>query len=290
MPMLDTFDPAKRHSLMFVGKNGAGKTIAALQFPGKTLWLNLDGKINIAYQWFRVHDPARLKDVDYRYFKPNEYEKMAEVMEKVQMRCEYDNIILDPLTFFGDMLINYSMAFRKANTGTSKGRLLISDPDDYKVENQGVMTAIRIGQVVRANFILICHIYEDIYYPLGEDKPRITRKIMTAGKVVAGKAPGLFDEVWLFKTQASGVLGAGSSAKYLVNTRPSTDYEMLYTSCPKIKSEIDWTGKNLYNLVEKDLAQSVKREVELITDVTEVPDPPEEVTHSLADVAEDAKS
>lgn len=250
--------PEKKHMMCFVGKGGHGKSIGASYWPTPMKYISMDSRAHAVYNWWMDRDPQRLKNIDIDTYTLNDFDKLATLMENLQNKNPFKGgtIVLDPLTMLGDMLIAYSQSVR-GSSGSDKGRVKIPVPDDYKTETNGLKRVMDAGRVLNSHFILCAHILENIYYPLGEEVPRITRTLLTAGKQPAAVLPGMFDELWLFTVQSSGV--QGKPPDYKIVTRPYSEFDTLRTSC-NMPVELIWTNKNLYELASPFLNKVRKKE------------------------------
>lgn len=234
------FKPEAKHMLCFVGNGGAGKSIGASFWPTPMYMASCDGRLSTIYNFWMNRDPQRLKEMEFDEYKAQEYDKMATFLEKIQMKNPYRTIVFDPLTMIGDMLIQYSVSQKGGGGVQMRGKISLPGPDEYKTESNGLKAMLDVGRVVKSNFILCAHIFEDIYYEIGQEKPRITRKLLTAGKQPAAMIPGMFDEVWLFTVVPNPVIGG--LPQYKVITRPTLEFLTLRTSAD-LPMEITWTTK-----------------------------------------------
>jgi hypothetical protein len=284
---LSDYQPEQKHMLCFVGKGGHGKSIGASFWPTPMYYASCDGRVASIYNYWKTVEPGRLNDIEFDTYTATDYDKLATKLENLQMRNPFKTVILDPLTMIGDMLIRYSMAQTRGDSKNEKkqdkGRVQISGPDDYKTETHGLKLILDIGRVLKSHFILCAHILEDSYYELGSDKPRVTRKLLTAGKQPAAMIPGMFDEVWLFTVVPAATLGL--PPEYKVITRPTAEFDALRTSVPAMPTEFKWTKDgpngtkvpmNLYAMVSKLLNAPVEKKGGETADVG-VPAPPSTV-------------
>lgn len=262
--------PENKHMLCFVGKGGHGKSIGASYWPTPMKYISCDSRASAIYNWWMDREPNRLKDIDIDVYTLNDWDRLATLMERLQSKNPFKNgtIVADPLTVIGNMTIAFSQAVRGPGGGDKvKGgvRIPIPVPDDYKSETAALGRFMDAGRVLNSHFILCAHILEDIYYELGSDKPRVTRKLLTAGKQPAAMLPGMFDEVWLFTIQAAGILG--KAPDYKIVTRPNQEFDTLRTSA-NMPVEFIWTNKNLYEMAAPYLNKPRKKEPDAQT-VTE---------------------
>lgn len=250
---LEDLNPKDKHMLCFVGQGGHGKSIAASYFGKKPYYASCDGRMASVRNWWLKRDPARIKDIHFDQFRANEFDKLAVKLESLQQNCPYDCVILDPLTMIAHMLIQYGMAGRGPSAEDMKKhpKVRTAQIDDYKVESHGIKQVIDAGRYLqesgKAHFILCAHILEETHYTIGEDKPRIRRSLMTAGKQPAAMIPGMFDEVWLFTIASDPIIG--KPPRYKLITAPNEEFSTLRTSCG-MPTELDWTDKDVFKIAE----------------------------------------
>lgn len=133
----------------------------------------------------------------------------------------------------------------KGSKGKKKGVIDITTIEDYNVETRGILDMIGNLKVAQKkhgfNLIVTAHLITTQYTKLGGQESHIRRDIVTAGRKVAAFIPIQFDEIyhfytenerWKIKTYNDGIVAARSS----------------FLLMPK---EIDWTEKNLYELVSQ---------------------------------------
>lgn len=255
---LDTFQPSRKHMMCFVGKGGKGKTIAASMWPKPMYMGSLDGRLHAVYDWLMRHHPDWLKEIEFDEYKTNEYDKLATKLEKLQQNNPFSKgtIVIDPLTNLGLMGVAYSQAHRDKSK-LDLPQLKMTQIDDYKVEATAIKRVFDVGRALSSHFIMCAHVLEETHYVLGEDKPRVRRSFLTAGKQPAAMIPGSFDEVWLFTVRHAAV--TGGEPDYLVITRPTPEFDDLRTSCG-VPPEIVWTKKDLYALTSLYLNRTLKKE------------------------------
>jgi hypothetical protein len=241
---LSNYVPERKHMLCFVGKGGHGKSIGASYWPKPMYMASCDGRISAVYNWLMDRNPSAVKEIEFDVYTASEYDRLATKMEGLQLKNPFATVVLDPLTMIGDMLIQYSIMI-KGSPSVTKGKVQIAGPDEYRTETAGLKKIMDAGRVIKSHFILCAHILEDTYYELGSEKPRITRKLMTAGKAPAAMLPGMFDELWLFTIQNNGVIGSPPGFKII--TRPNEEFDTLRTSC-NMPTEVVWTNKDLFQL------------------------------------------
>lgn len=270
------FSPEAKHMLCFVGQGGAGKSLATSFWPVPSFYASCDGRVASLYNYWMDRDPQRLKEMEFEEYKAQEYDKMASRLEKLQIKNPFKTVTFDPLTMIGDMLIQYSVAQKGGDGVQKRGKITLPGPDEYKTESNGLKAILDVGRSLKSNFILCAHVLEETHYSIGDDKPRITRKLLTAGKQPAAMIPGMFDEVWLFTVVPAPVIGGKPT--YQVITRPTMEFLTLRTSA-NLPVEITWTGKNgdpldLYKLTAAHLDRAYLEKVKRDAAVQAVSEPP----------------
>ncbi len=251
-------------SCLFVGDSGTGKSIAATSWPKPLYVGSCDGRVGSVAEWHRGTD-----GIDFDIF--TRYEEISDKVDSFENDCPYKTVVMpDPITMLSDFLMRYSFSLRgmveydemtgkavKKSKGKKAGTVDVTTIEDFGVEHRGILDMIgnlKIAQKRHGfNLIVTAHLITTQYTKPGGVESNIRRDIVTAGKKVAAFIPIQFDEIyhfytedgkWLIKTYNDGIVAARSS----------------FMLMPK---EINWTNKNLYELVSKHYIPSEKgRETE----------------------------
>lgn len=195
MPKISEISLTESLMVQFIGKPGAGKSIAAASFPEPIYFFDLDGRMKPVAKFF----PKR--DIDYDTYYIDDFEKFARKLESFQLGHRYKTIVIDGLTSLADMFLQYGINLRgQGGKGDKKKGLVdLNSIEDYNVETRGLLQIINVLRELKsAHRILNTHILESEAYNLVENKNIVTRKTMTGGNKISAKIPGFFDEVWNF--------------------------------------------------------------------------------------------
>lgn len=237
---------------LFVGDSGTGKSIAAVTWPGPIYIASCDGRMGSVAEWHRGR-----KDIDFDLF--TDFRSLNDKVDELENECPYKTVVCpDPITMVSDFLMRYAFSLRgitevdeatgvvtKGSKGKKKGVVDITTVEDFNVEHRGILDMLgnlKVAQKIhKFNLIVTAHLITTQYTKPGGTESHIRRDIVTAGKKVAAFIPIQFDEIyhfyteserWKIKTYNDGIVPARSS----------------FLLMPK---EIDWTQRNLYDLVSK---------------------------------------
>ena len=246
---------------LFVGDSGTGKSIAAATWPGPIYIASCDNRIGSVAEWHRGR-----KDIFFDSYV--DFESLNSFVDSLEDSCKYKTVVCpDPITMVSDFLMRYAFSLRgiveydeksgqavRGSKGKKKGVVDITTIEDFNVEHRGILDMLgnlKIAQKAHGfNLIVTAHLITTQYTKPGGLESHIRRDIVTAGKKVAAFIPIQFDEIyhfevendkWKIKTHNDGIVAARSS----------------FLLMPK---EIDWTDKNLYELVSKYYIPSEKNE------------------------------
>lgn len=243
-------------TLLFVGDSGTGKSIAAADWkfpndPRNIYFASCDGRMGSVAEWHRGR-----KDIEFDIF--SDYEALDDKIESLIQDCPYQSLVIDPLTNVSSFLMRYSFSLRgvlefnettgkveRISKGRKKGKVDLTSFDDIAVEHRGIEDLLLnlklISKRHNTNIILTAHLLTTTYTKVGGQESNIRRDIVTAGKKIVPFIPTQFDEYyhfytengkWMIKTYNDGIVPARSS----------------FLLIPK---EIDWTKRNLYELVSQ---------------------------------------
>lgn len=197
--------------------------------------------------------------------------KLEKILENPQM---YATVVLDPLTFFAQSLVFYSLSLRKTMDTKDRrdflkaGFIDIPERQEYMAEHQALsffLEAMKMGKDeygnwngmgFPGNFIMIAHTVRttEKVRDGSREYEREKKVLWTAGRKPAAMIPGYFPEIWHFRQETQLVEGV-SVPQFLVYTVPVAD-DFASTQLP-LPAVIDFTYPlSLYNQVQKYLTES----------------------------------
>jgi len=243
-------DAVKDDSFMglFIGRPGKGKSIGAASFPKPMYIFDLDGRIKPVARFFGD------EDITFDTYLPQDFSKFYAKLKELVLNCKYKTVILDSYTALADMLITYSINLRgNDNRKTDKGVISMTEISDFNAETQGLQSTVAMLRTIKCQYkIMNAHMLLTEYYDLTNQKTRILKSVLTAGKKVSEKVPAYFDNVWYFYTKDS--LNASSPPDYCVRTVPREDDNIK--SAINVSAELIFSKSNsnpkgsLFKLIE----------------------------------------
>lgn len=255
-------------TLLFIGDSGTGKSIAAVDWknpedPRPIYVGSCDGRMGSVAEWHRGRT-----DIEFDIF--TKFGDLNDKVDSFESFCPYQTVVCpDPVTMVSDFLMRYAFSLRgvteydsetgqvsRGSKGKKKGKVDITTVEDFNVEHRGILDMLgnlKVAQQIhKFNLIVTAHLITTQYTKPGGVESNIRRDIVTAGKKVAAFIPIQFDEIyhfycenerWMIKTYNDGIVAARSS----------------FLRMPKM---IDWTEKNLYELVSKYYIPSERKKEE----------------------------
>jgi len=233
MQTLDKLDTKKGLKLLLIGDSGAGKTVGAASFPGKTYVADFDKKISSAAKYLTQHNPEKLKDITYDAYlsgtlTPAEQFNQALGNFKSQSTFPYDNIVLDSLTTYSDEVMKYVI---KENPGIkrmlTKGAQ-VPCQQDYQIVRIYFKQMIAALVALPCNVIVIAHIETDKDELTGQ----VVRSAMMAGKLKT-ELPIYFEECWRIYVDDKGQRWA--------QTQPDSRFGFCRTQLQNIPNPVKFT-------------------------------------------------
>lgn len=238
----------KPQMYLFKGRAKSRKSTAAASFPGPIYISDCDGKIDIIKKEFPNRD-------DIEYDSPTNFVEIIRKKNELLDNCPYKTIIFpDSLTFFTEMLMNYSITSRGGNVKTSsgkshksKGEISLLEIDDYGAETRMISELLDDLKIIHlkhnTNIIVTAHIMEkEIKNMKGEVTER-QQFLIAYGNKVVDKIPAAFNNVFHFYSEEA--FEVGGSGKYLVRTQ-GVGKDFAGTAIPELPAVIDWTDENFY--------------------------------------------
>lgn len=245
---------------LFKGRAKTRKTTAAASFPGPIYFGDCDGRIDVVKKEFPNRD-----DIEYDSFSNlNDFiNKKNEFLKS----CPFKTIVMpDSLTFFAEMLMNYSIDIRGGQSKTSsgkdhktKGLISLLEVDDYMAETRLISELLDDLKIIRlkhkVNVIVTAHIIEKERRNLKGEVIDTQQFLIAYGNKVVDKIPAAFNEVYHFYSEPEFEVGTGG--KYMVRTQ-GMGKDFAGTTLPGVPEKFDWSNKNFY----ETLMSYVKKEEE----------------------------
>jgi hypothetical protein len=251
MPYTDEISLSDKFMALFIGKPGTGKTLAGSSFAeqGQMEFIDFDGRmkpVKLFYPKVRIHispfNMTTLENFAYKY-----------IPELVKY-CPYKTVQLAGITSLSTVAISYQMYQRRGGNDPlklTKGGLMVPSWDEFNGE------AMIIGQILDALRALPCNVIVEAHPVNRTDITKAEKytSIVAFGPKVESLIPGYFDEIYYFNTEVS----IQGEYKYVVHTKPSTDYPLAKSSLPlPPRFELsDGEGRplSLYNLIQRELSK-----------------------------------
>lgn len=253
----------KKLRILGKGRASTRKTSAFVTFPRPLLLIDVDQKFDSILLHVDNKDGISVEEI-----KPHEFTKFKALLDDLEDNyCPYATVIIDSLTRVARLIENYCLentrsASGKRSAGGDMGIIKIPGPGDFLAEAAALNTLIDWGFTIPAHFILIGHIIEYQERKLGEEEPRTYQRMITGGNKIAAEIPTRFSEVYHFQTEPGYDSSTGTTfTKYLCKTQD--DGTNFARTSLGLSREIDFTGKNFFELLKADIESRGIKEVEL---------------------------
>jgi len=243
-----------RRLTLMTGEPGTGKSWQAASYAkvGKTKLIDLDQRANSLKKLAAIKGNEYINDIDVDQIGPGDFIKFKDILDKLQMLCPYDVVIIDGLTATSRLLMNYMMDIRgtgkeRQNPFKKKGVLDLPEIEDFGGEARGlniVVDTLRSLPVKHA--ILTAHLIVTESVDLVSKKKTTSRSLLTGGKKVAAELPAYFDEVYHFRVEPNA--NQALPPDFNIYTIHSGD-DFAKTALP-LPRVINITDKVLYPIVE----------------------------------------
>lgn len=244
---------------LFKGEPGTGKSAAASSFPDP-YFLDLDMRIkSVKNYWRNVMKQPR--EFEYDHFI--NFNQIHTRLEQLKQLCQFGTIVLDGITSAGDIILNTMVETRDSKAKKIiRGGIELLQIEDYGGESRGLQILLddllAIWVKWNVHIVVVAHVLTTSEKDIKNKVTTESRTLLTAGKKVAAKLPGKFDECWHFDVlSAIEVTGAPS---HRIMTKHAGD-DWAKTALP-IPMFIDFTKKSLYDEVMKHVQAA--NEVEFI--------------------------
>lgn len=259
---LDKNQDEKGFFALFKGPSGSGKTVGALSFPEPCI-LDHDVKMPaIAHK----HFPK--KSIDYFQFS-----NIFEIQDKFRewsVNCPYETLIGDSITSLSYTTLKsvdevkdtdiLKMMKNVKKTSGGKDQVEFRGYDYYNAEDSFLkwyidyLKALWLKPGNPKHVIVVAHILTHEQTNIITKVTTRTRRIVTAGKAIAAYIPAQFDNVFLFGTQQTGGLSINDPLKTTHKVITQTYGEDDAKTAFNLATETDFTGKNLYDELQKQIA------------------------------------
>jgi hypothetical protein len=223
-----------------LGTSGAGKTIAALTFPGKKLIADFDNKISSAANFYAGNKEV-LEAVEVRQYgkmpimgdqKTGRKPRMKQFLDDIQelynlqntkQKLPYDTIVIDTLTTLVDSIME---DYRYVS------QLGIKRPNqDQNSQQDYGLLAVHLKQIITGILSLDCHVLFTGHTQLMKDDQSgmITNEILMPGQM-SSKLGIYFEEVYFAKMNSSG--------QYVWQTRGDNKTNFCRTQRKNLPAEV----------------------------------------------------
>lgn len=223
MATLDQISTNDKIKLFVYGESGTGKTVLAASFPTPIKYIDLEGKVNSAANFYKA-DTERLKGIDVEQF--TEYREKA-IMDRFmaisrelesqvkQGSFKYKTIVLDSLTEYSQLILR-DIILR--NPTVKRPHADINAMSDYQLLAHYLKQTITGFLQLDCNVVFIGHIETE----KDEVSGSVSCKPLLAGKNAA-MIPRLFEEVYVSRVDDKGnyVLQTKSDSRHTCRTQRS---------------------------------------------------------------------
>lgn len=250
MPSIEQGAAKEDFTFLFKGEPSSGKSIAAASFPNAYIF-DTDARIRSVANYFL---PKGKRDITYDTYNYNDYPKFDKKWEgfieqsKMTTPFPYDTVIVDTLTSVTDLLLHHVMKEKgKENKGKKIAGVTVNSIEDYNVETSALTELVLFLRQIKCKYkILVAHVVKTEKTNLNDDTTVVTRSLLTAGKKIAAKLPGYFDEIYQFESRMKN-----GSPQFIARTvNAGEDYARTAMNLPK---EIDFTNKNFFEIIKPNI-------------------------------------
>lgn len=244
---LSDYPKGKFIKCVLAGQPARGKTTAGLSFPTPMLIFDFDGKLTgpIYYATKFGIDLSQI-EVESPADWGRDWERLA--MKLVRFRSNPDKFKtfgLDSLTSLADFLLSLTGENKLKDSKQVKkiGGIQVPAIDEYNAESAGIMDLLIFMKEVQAHFWLTAHVIETRTASIENQRPIISRTLLTGGKKVAAKIPAYFPENYAFNIEMP--VNTQDLVRYICYTKPNED-DYARTELP-LPPKFDFTEKLFFN-------------------------------------------
>ena len=247
---------AQKDEVMFLfkGEPSAGKSIAAASFPNCYIFDMEDRIRSVAAHWL----PKGKRDIQYDTYGYHDYNKFDTMWDKLidagkMNKFPYDTIVVDTLTSCSDLLLHHVSRQKGQDSKKLKkvGGITVNSIEDYNAESSALTELVLMMRQIKCKYkILVAHVVKTDRQDLENNETVVTRQLLTAGKKVAAKLPGYFDEIYHFEQKPQA-----GRPRFLVQTmNTGEDFARTTLSLPQ---QIDQTGQSLFDIIQPKLQEVI---------------------------------
>lgn len=216
--------PDSRFHTLLVGPSGAGKTGAALSFPGKSVVIDFDDRAKGPIFGCKfLKEKRESGDIMVERIQPWKDQKVIglgdvyKVLDAVDLQVtkkEVVNVIVDSTTSMKRFFVNDSINRELKTSGRSNslthyqiGEAVLGQKQDHNYAAQCMLNIIYDNlKTFNCNVFISTHIKDKLVSsPTQEDPERVIKEgeTITAPGQLATEIPSWFDEVWEFQLDVS---------------------------------------------------------------------------------------
>lgn len=268
-------------SMIFMGRGGTGKSVAAASygFHGKTLHLDMDNKRRSIKTYYMNRISGREFDYNYEPFRGN-YPALVQRLEALvgtkKGEFPYKFVFFDSLTSLARNLIELMIDSRggthrpakpgeQASEFKALGKILksqipadslmtegfqgiaIPEIEEYLGESQGIIQVLDLLQKLKikhgCHIGLIAHIVRSEIKGIGGKVIGTEIQLLTAGRKIAAELPTTWEEQYLFYLKADA--DTAKPSKHMWRTAGMED--MTAATCLPLPTEIDISNKIFFD-------------------------------------------
>lgn len=203
MPALSEIKTESNLKILLYGNSGAGKTCFAAGFPGPILYLDFDGKVDSAAEFYKS-DPERLKIIDVRQLQQrllmnptaNPIAELGAIISKELVPAQktglaFKTLVLDSITTFSSLTLNHIIMTNPGIKRNMSAQGAQPGLQDYGILKREFAKLIPGLLSLPCNVVMLGHISTEKDENTGE----VTRGPLMDGSF-AKELPIYFKECW----------------------------------------------------------------------------------------------
>lgn len=239
MQYVDDLTPGGRQTILAVGPPKTGKTLFAGSFP-EPYFASTDNRL----MPLKTFKPFAGKKIAFDHF--TEYPKLIKRFEELDRHCPFGTVILDNLTFSGELAISYATGLSGASgsKGRSKGVIALPTIEDWMGESEAIKDILNILVGLPCHVIMIAHLQLRQINDITSGKSWTEVTLVSGAKRTASIVTGYFDEVYQFEKETK----IDGEDKYTFRTQGRG----AATALP-LSPVFDFTGRSAYDMLVAEL-------------------------------------